>query len=187
MRMRDFALALAVLGGVVYGCGGGSSSGTDGGGAKDVQTAVDSPSESSSKDVMITPEEAGEEASMMDGPAGEAGACKAVAKADCKSCCEKAHPNGHKMHTAAQLSCACEPALCGPLEGGKGFDSGALDEGACKDSCGTTTIPSPDCGKCLNTATGTKKAPGSCYTSVSTACNAEPECVAFTKCLVDCS
>jgi hypothetical protein len=188
MRTREITLAFAVIGAVAYGCGGGSSSGTDGGGGgeKDVTVQTDSTTDSGGKDVMVTPEEAGEEASMMDGPAGEGGACKAVKKTDCLSCCEKAHPKGHHELVTAQLTCACTPELCGPLEGGKGFDSGALGEGSCNRSCGTTTAPDRDCIKCLGTATGTKKDPASCYTSVEATCMKDPECVTYKDCLNGC-
>jgi hypothetical protein len=185
MRTREIALTFAVGAVIAVGCGGGSSSGTDGGGGKDVTTPIDSPADAG-KDTTVVPEEAGEEASMMDGPT-DGGGCAAVKMTDCEKCCDKAHPKGHKAHTDEQLTCACATAtLCGPLEGGKGFDSGALDEGACKDSCGTTNPPDSHCDTCLDKATGTKKTPGACYKAVDTACTADPDCVTYRKCLGSC-
>ena len=68
-------------------------------------------------------------------------------------------------------------------------DGGALGEGECAASCGvaSTTKPSADCSICLREATGTKKDPGSCYKTVSTACAASAECTAFTTCVATCT
>jgi hypothetical protein len=184
MRTREIALAFAILGGVAAGCGSSSNTGTDGGGG----TKGSGQADTGTKDVTVV--DTGEDSMPEDSaPPGDGGkvACSGVKATDCEKCCIKAHPAGHHELVTAELACACEkPSLCGPLEGGKGIDSGALDEGACKDSCGTSNPPDGHCLLCLDKATGTKKKPGDCYTDVDTACTKDPDCVTYKKCLAGC-
>jgi hypothetical protein len=166
---------------------------TDGHANPDVSadTSKDSPSDSPASDTATdAPSESG----------NDSGACTGTSKPDCVTCCTNAHPEGRVKLETFELDCACGMAsLCGPLDAGSvdggtpdgsadgGTDAGVLGHGACDPSCSSaTTAPSAACVTCLRGATGTMKAPGSCYDSVMNVCARGTSCYSYVECVATC-
>jgi hypothetical protein len=192
--IRTVAAGSVVVGVWVVGCGGTSASGVgsaDGGsdaatdatssmegGGDDGSTGSDSPT----GDVATTGDTGSAET-------GGDGGCTGTG-ATCRQCCRTGNAAGYKKLVAAELTCACKPSVCGPVEGGAGDAGGAdgsdLGVGACASTCATQTLPDTTCDKCLGDATGTMANPGECYTDVSAACGKDADCVAYVTCVTGC-
>ncbi|MDB4933575.1 MAG: hypothetical protein JWP87_547 [Labilithrix sp.] len=105
-------------------------------------------------------------------------ACKAEATLqECGQCCVTNHPQGYKVFQDTLLDCSCK---------GTGADAGI---GPCATDCAATackaTPSQPDqaCTTCLQKAVGQG---GGCQEALSTACTAEPDCIAEQKCVAPC-
>jgi hypothetical protein len=107
-------------------------------------------------------------------------ACKEEATLQaCGECCVTNHPQGYQVFQDTVLGCGCE---------GNGADGGI---GPCATECavtsctGTATPTPPDqaCETCLQKAVNQG---GACQEAFSTACTAEPDCLAEQKCIAPC-
>ena len=184
-------LSVVVAGLGLLGCGGTSTSGVGAGDGGPADAAMDGTS---------TAEAASDAAPGIDAPtfdvvppetgpseAGDDAGCTGTGTA-CRTCCRMDHAAGYKTLVTAELMCACKPSVCGPLEAGAGDagDASDLGVGACAGTCGGTVLPDATCDKCLTDATGSMADPGECYAPVSTACQADTDCVAYVTCLTGC-
>ncbi|MCA9588590.1 MAG: hypothetical protein KC657_24905 [Myxococcales bacterium] len=107
------------------------------------------------------------EAGVTDGPSG--GACSAEPSRDgCIKCCSNFHQDGAAAFLLATIDCLCDATRC---------------KADCADTLCATDLKDPDarCTQCANDKDAECKGP------VAGACAAEPECVAFDKCVGDSS
>jgi hypothetical protein len=194
---RFFGLSLALTAGLLTGCGGSSSSlgpGADAsvsptgdGGGQDAGVVPESGAGDGggSSDDASTPEDGG------GTDAADAGSCDSLAtRADCVACCDNTYAAGYSAFGVAIEECACEPDVCGPIDGGApdagaGADAGEFGEGLCVGTCGTTTPPKGDCEKCMLDSLGTTASPGPCHAAV-TACESSVSCKRYLACTASC-
>jgi hypothetical protein len=197
MSMRTLLSGLAgslVLSLASFGCGGTSAGvgGNGGDGGPPDGSALDGPS---------TAESGSDTGPMYDAPSsfdvvpletgtveggGDAGSACTGTGATCTTCCRTNNPEGYKTIVTAALMCACKPSICGPVDAGVVSDASDIGVGACATTCAGTAMPDATCDKCLTDATGSMGDPGACYGPVSTACEADPNCVAYYTCLSGC-
>lgn len=85
----------------------------------------------------------------------------------CMSCCSSAHQNGSDTFYGTLIDCLCRPQNCA-------YD---CDTTMCNPIA--PTQPDAYCNACI------QQYSGSCQNSVSAACNSDPDCVAFDKCVGD--
>jgi hypothetical protein len=174
----------------VAGCGGSSSPavGTGADAATDGTSPVEASVEASPGDDDATADVGpGEDTGTVE--AGGDGGCTGTGTT-CRQCCRTNNAMGYQELVTAELQCACKPSVCGPIDGGAvdagGGDASVLGTGACASTCGAKALPDATCGTCLDDATGTKAAPGECYTDVSTACQKDADCPGYVACLDGC-
>jgi hypothetical protein len=96
---------------------------------------------------------------------------------ECGQCCVTNHPKGYQVFQDSIIGCACK---------GMGADGGV---GPCATDCAQTACKNPPaqldqaCSTCLQTAVSQG---GACQEALSTACTAEPDCIAEQKCVAPC-
>jgi hypothetical protein len=201
-----FACSGGGSGGVAPSSDGGADGGTDG------TVVVDGPTAdtAASADTGISnPEDATPPAE--DAPAG----CSAAAtRADCVKCCAMEDPDGGAAYVEDINACACAADLCGPVTEDGGAEGGSLDAapagdggvdgaplgdggaadgsttsdggfgtGACTMACGGHATD-PACDVCRGEAL--KADGGACYAPVRTACEGDPACKGYLKCVASC-
>jgi hypothetical protein len=175
------------------GCGGTSANVGAGGNSPDAATdgTVEASSEGGAGDAPSGDSPTGDGPSGADTGTAEGGAdagCTGTG-ATCRQCCRTSFATGYDKLVVAELTCACKPSVCGPVDAGAadgGADGSDLGVGACASTCGTKSLPDATCDKCLTDATGTAADPGECYTEVSTACEKDTDCVAYVTCATAC-
>ena len=105
--------------------------------------------------------------------------CAALASEACWTCCEAHHPAGSAVNQTAIDDC-----ICGPPNG---------TSAVCQAQCATTDCSSNDdagssqpgdpCDLCTTQATDPG---GKCETPVQTACQVNPDCIAYAACTDQC-
>jgi len=105
--------------------------------------------------------------------------CAALASEACYTCCEAHHPAGSTIHQTAVDDC-----VCGPPNG-----TGAVCQAQCastdcssNDDAGSSQAGDP-CDLCTTQATDPG---GKCETPVQTACQVNPDCIAYVACTDQC-
>jgi hypothetical protein len=113
------------------------------------------------------------------GAAAQDVSCAALASDPCFTCCEAHHPAGSQIHQTAVDDC-----ICGPPNG-----TGAVCQAQCantdcnsNDDAGSSQ-PGDPCDLCTTQATDPG---GKCETPVQTACQVNPDCIAYVACTDQC-
>jgi hypothetical protein len=168
---------------------GGVTPGSDGSGVPDsslVEASTPGEDAGGSADDASAPVDSGKDG----GSCSELGTRK-----DCVACCDTVFAAGFAVFESDIQVCACQPDLCGAIDGGvpdgggasDGGDAGGdLGVGACSASCGTTTVPSAACERCFLETLGTAAAPGDCRASVTSACASSAACKRYVACTDSC-
>jgi hypothetical protein len=106
------------------------------------------------------------------GTAGTGSSCSGIADAGtCETCCETADMEGATTFFNAWGTCLC------------------TSPGACKTQCASTlcmNMPVPSGSPCDTCLQGSLSMGGACVSPVTTACMADPNCVAFNNCANGC-
>ncbi len=142
--------------------GAGPSGGTDAGSDGSV------PSEAAAAEASVQPESDGgtadarAEAASFDAAAGECGFHPK--QTACTNCCVAAHNDGAGAYLFAVAECMCVEARC---------------QKECNDTFCAPEPRDPDatCNACITAKTG------ECSGPIMTSCNADPDCVAFDRCM----
>ncbi len=133
-------------------------------------------------------------------PDAPTGCAASATRAQCVKCCAMDDPDGSATYVEDINACACTPSLCGPVddagvedagldvsadggdEGGSTSDGG-LGTGACSVACGGK-MADPACSVCR--AETLKVDGGACYATVRSACEGDPGCKGYLKCVASC-
>ncbi|MDP9152525.1 MAG: hypothetical protein M3O36_21575 [Myxococcota bacterium] len=158
-----------------------SSLQTSDGGSGDAGRAVEGPPDSSGAGASV---DAGAVDASATAPSGDAGVdpdlvCYGLAATGCAQCCAQRHPAGDPVYNTAFDDCFCAPP--------NGVD------GLCQTQCAGSDCSSlPDaapavtgdpCDLCVQSLLGDG---GSCRLKINSACQPNPDCVLYERCIDQC-